>query len=213
VALQEKVARQQSQLRDAVLKRDATISGLHDMLRKAIATARHVPRITSEHLDAIEQQTTSGLIAELRRQLAAENGGRKKMQRRLGTITAERDRERQERHACEERERELRQELELVELSLSSQLSTGARDDEPGIDLRGTILLYVGGRAHQVPQLRALAERSGASFLHHDGGIEDRSGLLEAQVCRGDVVFFPVGCVSHTAVATVKRVSYYAGKP
>src|SRR5215471_4451072 len=63
------------------------------------------------------------------------------------------------------------------------------------------------------PQLRVLAERSGASFLHHDGGIEERSGLLEAQLSRADVVLFPVDCVSHNAMATVKRVSRYAGKP
>ena len=66
---------------------------------------------------------------------------------------------------------------------------------------------------HQIPQLRALAERSGASFLHHDGGIEDRSGLLEALVSRADVVFFPVDCVSHNAVGTVKRMARYMGKP
>src|SRR5262249_15553997 len=81
------------------------------------------------------------------------------------------------------------------------------------IDVRQAILLYVGGRAHQMPQLRALAERSGASFLHHDGGIDDRSGLLEAQVSRADVVFFPVDRVSHNAVATVKRVALYKGEP
>ena len=66
---------------------------------------------------------------------------------------------------------------------------------------------------HQSPKLRALVERSGASFLHHDGGIEDRSGLLEAQVSRADVVFFPVDCVSHNAVGTVKRMARYMGKP
>src|SRR5262245_5481973 len=39
-ALQEKVARQQRQLRDAVVSRDATIAGLNDMLSKALA-AQH----------------------------------------------------------------------------------------------------------------------------------------------------------------------------
>lgn len=75
------------------------------------------------------------------------------------------------------------------------------------------VLLYVGGRTHLIAQLRMLAERSGALFLHHDGGIEERSGLHEAQLSRADVVLFPVDCVSHNAVATVKRVSRYAGKP
>jgi hypothetical protein len=49
--------------------------------------------------------------------------------------------------------------------------------------------------------------------LHHDGGLEDRSGLLETQVARADVVFFPVDCVSHNAVGTVKRMARYMGKP
>src|SRR5262245_11043865 len=210
-ALQEKVARQQSQLRDAVVKRDATIAGLNEMLGKAIASAQHV--MTPQHVEDVEQQTTSQLITQLRQRLEVEKVSRERMQRRLATVTAERDSEREERRTSEERESELRQELELVELSLSAQLPTGEAEHEQVIDLRDTILLYVGGRAHQIPQLRALAERSGASFLHHDGGIEDRSGLLEAQVSRADVVFFPVDCVSHNAVATVKRVSRYAGKP
>ena len=74
-------------------------------------------------------------------------------------------------------------------------------------------MLYVGGRAHLVPKLQLLAERTGADFVHHDGGIEDRSGLLEAQVARTDAVFFPVDCVSHGAVAVVKRISRHAAKP
>lgn len=74
-------------------------------------------------------------------------------------------------------------------------------------------LLYVGGRAHQIAQLGRLAERSQANFLHHDGGIDDRSGLLEAQVARADVTLFPVDCVSHNAVGVVKRVSRSVGKP
>src|SRR5262245_31534198 len=115
-ALQEKVVRQQSQLRDAVVKRDLTIAGLNEMLGKAIASAQNVMGTTPEHVDEIEQQTTSQLIAELRERLAAEKASREKLQRRLGTVAAERDTERQERRASEERERELRQELELVEL-------------------------------------------------------------------------------------------------
>lgn len=49
--------------------------------------------------------------------------------------------------------------------------------------------------------------------MHHDGGLEDRSGSLETQVAWADVVFFPVDCVSHNAVGTVKRVARYLGKP
>jgi len=212
-ALQEKVARQQSQLRDAVVKRDATIAGLNEMLGKAIASTQHVPRTTTELADEIEQQTTAQLIVELRRRLASEVANREKMQRRLGTLTTERDTESQQRRIAEQRERELNQELEMAELSLSTQLPADEGESEPAVTLNGVVLLYVGGRTHQIAQLRALAERSGASFLHHDGGIEERSGLLEAYLSRAHAVLFPVDCVSHNAVATVKRVSRYAGKP
>ena len=212
-ALQEKVERQQRQLRDAVVTRDATIAGLNEMLGKAIVSTRLVPIANTEHADGIEQQATAQLITELRHRLASEVVRREKIERRLGTLTAERDGERQQRRIAEVRECELRQELELAESSLSASASTNDPRHEPPLDLKQTVLLYVGGRPHQVAQLRALAERFGASFLYHDGGIEDRSGLLEAQVSRADVVFFPVDCVSHGAVATVKRVSRHVGKP
>jgi len=212
-ALQEKVARQQRQLRDALITRDKTIAGLNEMLGKAIVSSQHVPNSTAEHEVGVAQQATSQLIGELRRRLASEVARRGKIERRLGTLTTERDGERQQRRIAEEHERELRQELEFAESSLSADVSTSDAEREPPLDLKQTVLLYVRGRPHQVAQLRALAERSGASFLYHDGGIEDRSGLLEAQVSRADVVFFPVDCVSHGAVATVKRVSRHVGKP
>src|SRR5262249_4460484 len=99
------------------------------------------------------------------------------------------------------------------ELSLSAQIPASEEESAPSLDLGGMVLLYVGGRTHLIAQLRVLAERSGASFLHHDGGIEERSGLLEAQLSRADVVLFPVDCVSHSGMATVKRVSPYTGNP
>src|SRR5262245_60476725 len=183
------------------------------MLGKAIVSSQHVLSATAEREAAIVQQATSQLIGELRRRLASEVARREKTERRLGTLTAERDGERQRRRSAEEHQRELRQELELAERSLSANVPISDAKLEPPLDLKQTILLYVGGRPHQIAQLRALAERSGASFLYHDGGIEDRSGLLEAQVSRADVVFFPVDCVSHSAVATVKRIAHQVGKP
>jgi hypothetical protein len=212
-ALQEKVARQQRLLRDTIVARDATISSLNEMLAKAIASARTMPGPAHERPDDAGQQATGQLIADLQRRLASEAGNREKMERRLATLTAERDRERQQRRTAEGQAGELRRELKLVELSLSAQLPDEEAEGQPTVDLRGTILLYVGGRAHQIAQLRALTERLGGAFLHHDGGIEERSGVLEAQLSRADVVVFPVDCVSHNAVATVKRVSRYAGKP
>jgi len=84
-------------------------------------------------------------------------------------------------------------------------------DESPPIlalpNLDGATLLYVGGRPHQLAQLRRLAEQWCASFVHHDGGIDDRNGLLESHVAAADLVLFPVDCVNHNAVAVIKRVS------
>jgi hypothetical protein len=80
------------------------------------------------------------------------------------------------------------------------------RKPEASLDLSGVTLLYVGGRPHQVPGLKAMIERTGARFLHHDGGIEDSPGLIPGLVSRADRVFFPVDCISHDAVGTIKRL-------
>ena len=74
-------------------------------------------------------------------------------------------------------------------------------------------MLYVGGRTDKLGHLRASSERLGARFLHHDGGVDDRSGLLGGLVSRADVVMFPVDCVSHEAVGTVKRLCRQMSKP
>src|SRR5262249_30292467 len=149
-ALQEKVARQQRQLRDAVVTRDKTITDLNEMLGKAIVSSQHVLSATAEREAAMVQQATSQLIGELRRRLASEVARREKTERRLGTLTAERDGERQPRRFAEEHQRELRQELELAERSLSANGPISDAKLEPPLDLKQTILLYVGGRPHQI---------------------------------------------------------------
>jgi hypothetical protein len=66
--------------------------------------------------------------------------------------------------------------------------------------------------AHQVPLLKDLVERAGASFLHHDGGIEHAAALLPGLVGRADRVVFPIDCISHDAVAAIKRLCRQTGK-
>jgi hypothetical protein len=100
----------------------------------------------------------------------------------------------------------LRAELDAVEASLGPA-------PEASVALDGLSLLYVGGRPNQLGHLRDLGERLGATFLHHDGGVEDRSGLLAGLVSRADVVLFPVDCVSHEAALAVKRLCRQADKP
>ena len=61
--------------------------------------------------------------------------------------------------------------------------------------------------------MRAAVERGGGDFLHHDGGIEHSIAMLPGLIGRADCVAFPIDCVSHDAMATVKRQCRQAGKP
>jgi hypothetical protein len=210
-ALKEKVARQQRQLRDAVVLRDATIANLQDMLGKAISEQAGAG--LAERGDSSDGDAASQLIADLRRRLASATANRERLERRVRTLTTERDHERKFRRSVELVEQELRRELQAAENALEASFPVCDQAERSFPSLAGTTVLYVGGRAHQVPKLQVLAEHTGADFVHHDGGIEDRSGLLEAQIARADAVFFPVDCVSHNAVAVIKRISRHATKP
>jgi Uncharacterized protein conserved in bacteria (DUF2325) len=114
-------------------------------------------------------------------------------------------------HAAE-RQRHLAALIELDVAERQLAALAGPHAAEPPLDLAGVTLLYVGGRANQIPAFRALIERAGGDFLHHDGGIEQGSALLPGLVARADRIVFPVDCISHLAAATIKRLCRQAGK-
>ena len=112
----------------------------------------------------------------------------------------------------QEAEQQVQQELEQVEASLAD-LANSDKPMQQSARLSNHKLLYVGGRPAQIGHLRAFAERSGAYFLYHDGGIEERGGLLQGLISRADAVLFPVDCISHAAMSLVKRTCRQSGKP
>jgi hypothetical protein len=65
-------------------------------------------------------------------------------------------------------------------------------------------ILCVGGRSGSVPIYRSVVEGAGAQFAHHDGGLEDSSGLLDANLAAADLVICQTGCISHGAYWRVK---------
>jgi hypothetical protein len=95
----------------------------------------------------------------------------------------------------------------------TGRLSNAARGASPGRgDLSGKTLLYVGGRTHQAPKLRKIAEERGAGLLHHDGGLAESSSSLARLALKADAVLFPVDCISHGAAAAVKKICKKLGK-
>jgi hypothetical protein len=180
--LDAKVARQQQQLHDAIVSRDATIRELRRTLEERL------PRdgeSGAERPAASNGQVWQTLAGDLKRRRATAETRRERTEGQLAETRSALAGARSARVEAEQREQERRRELEAVEASLAAANEPGIATPENsrGLDLT---LLYVGGRQAQIGHLRALAERSGAVFLHQDGGVEERGGLLPGLVSRAD---------------------------
>lgn len=79
--------------------------------------------------------------------------------------------------------------------------------------LKGRRVFYVGGRPSSTPAIRDLVLRHGGEFQHHDGGLEDRKGLLAAGVAGAQLVVFPVDCIDHDSAGNLKRLCLRHGVP
>jgi hypothetical protein len=203
--LADKIERQQRQLRDGFVDRDETIRRLNQLVEQA--AGRDAGR-ADEDVGALKQA-----MAALDIRLARESEHRTRLEQRLVTLTAQRDEAADALRAAERERDTLQQECASLEAEIGSLLAGGAAATADAIDLAGTTVLYIGGRAGQVPGFKSLVERHGGRFLHHDGGIEHSAALLPGLVSRADISLFPVDCVSHDSVAVIKRVCRQAGKP
>lgn len=83
---------------------------------------------------------------------------------------------------------------------------------EPALDLADKTVLCVGGRSGNVPNYRELLEKEGARFMHHDGGLEQASELLDTSLAAADLVICQTGCISHQAYWRVKDFCKRNGK-
>jgi hypothetical protein len=195
--LEAKVARQQHALHQAVVSRDTSIRELRQALSDRIV-ADAVP---------VEDTVLRALVADRETRLAAEVRRRASLEERLAAMQAERDTERAGRVAAERARETLRLELDAVEASLAPRPESAAP-----VRLGGVALLYIGGRPNQVAHMRAMTESMGATFLHHDGGLENHQNLLPGLISRCDFALFPVDCISHDAANMVKALCRQAGK-
>ena len=199
--LAAKLERQQRALHEGFAARDATIRRLDQMLTRRAAEP------TAPAAQPEDAEATDRLIRDLNRRLAREVARHERGQQRVEQLLAT-----ERAHEIEHR----RHVAVLMELDAAERhLAALARPQgaESALDLAGMTLLYVGGRANQVSAFRSLIERAGGSFLHHDGGLEQGTGLLPGLVARADHIAFPVDCISHLAVGTIKRLCRQAGKP
>jgi Uncharacterized protein conserved in bacteria (DUF2325) len=155
-------------------------------------------------------ETHRTLAADLdraRHQLAAAARQVQETQRLIATLTGDNARLSQTTQRSEAMVGALAAECEAMERMLREHLATTSDDEAStrAIDLCGRRIVYVGGRGCTIPHLRALVERFGGVFLHHDGGLAEQPGRLDGLLGRGDAVFCPIDCVSHDACLRAKR--------
>ena len=213
-ALAEKLHRQQQQLRDGFTSRDEIIRELNKLLAR-----HHAVEGSSSSAESCqdgeafgEEETFRSVIVDLNKRLGQETTRRERLEQRLRTMSdATKKIEAAVQAAHVERDA-LRHEIEALEDRIAGLLQS-ANGDESALALSARAILYVGGRPNQIPQMKALVERTGARFLHHDGGIEHSSSLLPGLISRADVLLFPIDCISHDAVATLKRLCRQLEKP
>lgn len=79
--------------------------------------------------------------------------------------------------------------------------------------LDGKVIVYVGGRPGTTAVLETMVAAAGGELLVHDGGIEDRRGLLAAMLPRAQLVVFPVDFISHNAMHVAKQTCARHGVP
>ena len=133
---------------------------------------------------------------------------------------------------AEAREEALRAQLAALKAARSTAFSTAALDAaasdtehpapvalatapaavEVPIRLFNRSVLCVGGRSGSVPVYRNVIEQVGAQFAHHDGGLEDNAGRLDASLAAADLVICQTGCISHHAYWRVKDHCKRTGK-
>ncbi|MCC7549234.1 MAG: DUF2325 domain-containing protein [Burkholderiales bacterium] len=207
--LDDKVARQQARIQALSIERDAA-------RREIGAALQCVPASSSGHPGQESQDAAQFLrqaVAALEQRLVAAKRRREHAEATSAADRAAVQRLEAQLRASAARERMLEAELQAAATLLEqSGTAKGCANDE-GTRLAGCSVLYVGGRPGALHAMRAYCETRGCGFMHHDGGLEVRIGLLDSWIRGADLVVFPADCVSHDAALAVKRACRQAGRP
>jgi hypothetical protein len=206
-------ARRVRALRDQVAALEADVTGTR---ARAAALQRENARLRTrmqglEGALRAEQERARGAAAELERTRRGE--GSEKLRARLLELEsalaqsqAEAKAERRARRILERQH--LRQKSSILQEPIPVSVAAPLRE----ADLAQRRVLCVGGKTSLVPQYRAIVERAGGEFVHHDGGLEDSIGRLPALLGAADAVICLAGDCSHAAYRLAKRYCKAKGK-
>ncbi len=195
--LHDRLEREQARRHELVQERDALVEQLRS---QAVAHEADLAQARARHAQAAAPAADLQLIAlHTQRREEAERAAQQAL---LDAERLQRQLERLQAHA-----QALVEELGAAEAAFHRLGSEASADGASAMaaGLMGLKVLYVGGRPSSMPAIRDFVTRHGGEWLHHDGGIESRKGLLAAQLPRADVVVFPVDCIDHDSALNLKR--------
>lgn len=200
--LRERAERQQLRSQEALDERDRTVANL----REDLAASRSERVTTAGPVDvllqlAIDERTEALSLVQVQTER------RERAEQAAGVAAEEASRLREELGHLGRHLQALDRELAAAETQLREiGEGLGEHGRSLALQLQGRRVLYVGGRPSSTPAIRALVVRHGGVFQHHDGGLEDRKGLLAAGVASAQLVVFPVDCIDHDSAGNLKRL-------
>lgn len=206
--LRERAERQQVRSQELVEERDAAVTRLQRYIADAEAEAV-VERGTGLRSNGLDRPMPFNPEdrAAASAQVALQAERRERAEQTAAAAVGEAARLREELDHLSRHTQTLGRELAAAETQLRE---AGNGPDAPSRSLekqlRGRRVLYVGGRPSSTPAIRDLVTRHGGEFQRHDGGLEDRKGLLASGVAWAELVVFPVDCIDHDSAGNLKRL-------
>jgi hypothetical protein len=202
--LRERSERQQVRGQELVDERDRAIATLREQLAQSEAErATPTTALASDSTlrSAHEQLAASASL------VALQTERRERAEQAAGVALNEATRLRDELEHLGRHVQALNRELSAAEMQIRE---IGGGSDRPNRSLEQPLsrrrIFYVGGRPSSTPAIRDLVLRHGGEFQSHDGGLEDRKGLLASGVAWADLVVFPVDCIDHDSATNLKRL-------
>ncbi len=212
VELAAKLEREKARSEEALGERDARIAHLEaQLIQMRASLAERDAQIFSLDQSRTLRPVSEGDEPDL---IALHSARRERAERLAEGAKLEAERLQAELSHLQDYVRALARELSAAEDQLRSRsASTSNENFRLAAQLAGKKILYVGGRPSSTPALRDLVERHGGEFRHHDGGLEDRKGLLAAAAATVDLVVIPIDCVDHDSATNLKRLCARSGVP
>lgn len=212
-SLREQLAQQQERQQVQQQTHQHTLLGLQEQLQalqlQALRPAVPANAELSLRVEALTQQ-----LARLSHERDRSAQAMSSLQSQCQGLQTDVQALRQQVHDEQHLNQALRAEAAALEAALASASQRTHGQPDPGLlEGAGQRVLYVGGRPSSNGAIRRLCDAAGIELVLHDGGLEDRKGLLPALVPGSDLVLLPVDCVDHDSMNRLKKLCARHGVP